>query len=149
MKNICIQVFLVNFCIFGTFSLNDKAENNDHPKSTILHRQKRHNNYNYNNVDQDYPQYQDYYYHQPPPYSSQPNQQAYDPSALRPLAFAGSAGLALKALKTKSVLKLLKLPVGLAVAGGAAALAASLIPPAVIGSINLPFQVSRSHVGSP
>ncbi|GFS28996.1 hypothetical protein NPIL_105631 [Nephila pilipes] len=69
--------------------------------------------------------------------------QGYSNNPLQVAGIAGSAGLALKALKAKSILKLLKIPAGLALLGGIAALAAGLAPPAVIGSINLPFQGKR------
>lgn len=67
------------------------------------------------------------------------------PNYLAPMGIAGGAGLALKAAKTKAKLKGLKLlavPAGIALLGGIAALASGVIPPAVIGGINLPFQVN-------
>ncbi|GIY47174.1 hypothetical protein CEXT_400781 [Caerostris extrusa] len=60
---------------------------------------------------------------------------------LQVAGIAGTAGVAFKALKAKSILKLLKIPAGLALLGGIAALAAGLAPPAVIGSISLPFNL--------
>ncbi|GFU63185.1 transposable element Tcb2 transposase [Trichonephila clavipes] len=92
------------------------------------HFQKRsHGNFYY-----DYPEDPAYYEYQ-----------GYNNNPLQIAGIAGSAGLALKTIKAKSILKLLKIPAGLAVLGGIAALAAGLAPPAVIGSINLPFQRRR------
>lgn len=75
-----------------------------------------------------------------------------NPNYLAPIGIAGGAGLALKAAKTKAKLKGLKLlavPAGIALLGGIAALASGVIPPAVIGGINLPFQVSQMHKRAP
>ncbi|GBN25361.1 hypothetical protein AVEN_274052-1 [Araneus ventricosus] len=87
-----------------------------------------------------------YDYQESPAYYDYPGRpddyQAYGSNPLPAVGVAGSAGLALKALKAKSVLKLLKIPLGIGLVG--AALAAGLAPPAVIGSINLPFQVRWS-----
>ncbi|CAL1281872.1 unnamed protein product, partial [Larinioides sclopetarius] len=86
-----------------------------------------------------------YDYQESPAYYDYPGRpddyQAYGSNPLPAVGVAGSAGLALKALKAKSVLKLLKIPLGIGLVG--AALAAGLAPPAVIGSINLPFQGKR------
>lgn len=72
-----------------------------------------------------------------------------NPNYLAPIGIAGGAGLALKAAKTKAKLKglkLLALPAGIALLGGIAALASGVIPPAVIGGINLPFQVRQIYL---
>ncbi|GIY27856.1 hypothetical protein CDAR_515781 [Caerostris darwini] len=98
------------------------------------HLQKRsHDNFYY-----DYPENPVSYDYQA--YSNNPLQVG---NPLKVAGIAGTAGVALKAFKAKSVLKLLKIPAGLALLGGIAALAAGLAPPAVIGSINLPFNGKR------
>ncbi|KAF8768220.1 hypothetical protein HNY73_021062 [Argiope bruennichi] len=85
----------------------------------------------------DYPENSAYY-----DYPGHPEEyQTYGGNPLKVLSVAGSAGLGLKALKAKSILKLLKIPLGIGLVG--AALAAGLAPPAVIGSISLPFQGKR------
>ncbi|GFY45728.1 hypothetical protein TNIN_416451 [Trichonephila inaurata madagascariensis] len=129
------KVLLVtwSFCFIGlVLSLEKKSLNNKEITKSSNHDSKHFQKRSHGKFYYDYPEDPGYYEYQ-----------GYNNNPLQIAGIAGSAGLALKTIKAKSILKLLKIPAGLAVLGGIAALAAGLAPPAVIGSINLPFQGKR------